>query len=234
MAANLESSTPREFLDDSNNVMAFAEQVGARIDRALENRNQFIEWTFGIVGVILVGGLLAYPTFPLATWAASALSVTLVAPLLQLAVKNHAAYRQLGVVHQHLLRLGLKVDDDSFPEFSAHVKNVVKELAIIGRVPETKRSLYANLLRMGYVYLGLAALATFVLVSWGIVFTGVPHADQQTQLGVLCGSAIVVGVLLLQLIYILLYDRVDVYKGPSTCPVCRLQFFGKWYSRIPT
>ncbi|HYA58491.1 MAG TPA: hypothetical protein VEH57_08565 [Thermoplasmata archaeon] len=151
-------------------LLPFYAEIREESTAVLQNRNQFIEWTFAILGALLVGAAIAYPVSHIAAWGLTALVVLLVGRQYESAVRNHRAWRRLCVLHEHLQPILVNAETtDSTPRYRAHVKNVFGQILTENRTPERKRSLYWNVAKMGFLYIVIVSAASFLLASYFVL-----------------------------------------------------------------
>lgn len=201
---------------------------------AATGRNQFIEWTFGLVGGVLVVSLLSVRTFPLAAWFGATMTLLLILPLLKLAVDGHSTCRRTTTIALHLLGLQGSAHPKNPAEYPDHVIEIVRRIGYLEITPERQRSLYWNVMKMGFLYLGAACMTSFAILSYLLIARGpdkfpTPWPSESTLIFLSLIAVIVIS--LWQSIGILKmnkkrdgdWNRLKQYMRESGCEICVIQ-----------
>jgi hypothetical protein len=199
-----------------------------RFASSAQARTTSIEWSFGIVGVLLAAAAatVAQDTFvpPLLSFIALALAI----PLAALATVSHAYCRGISVVSSHVTQSRFwdvlpPRNGMNHEEFDKHLARVAVQVDLQGGRVQTKRSLFTNVLLMGPGYLFVGVLAFFIY-SW-LTFryatggmSGVPAVLVTTLTPTL---------VLLAIIWIVWSTTLKGYVANLTearnCPICAAQ-----------
>jgi hypothetical protein len=233
---------PKPDSNDPLRDVALLQEISSEHDSAIQVRNQAIEWSFGIVGGILLGSVVASQSPSLGAesltiaWLGSALALVSVLPLLRLAAWHHAYLRRLDVVREHLLRYQLPKPPNTVGPSEAHVTDVVWQVHIAGRGVQSWKSIIRDTAGLGLGYLAVAAGGTFALLTRSELLDP-PKTDWICGVAaVVIVAATVVGITCFELIRVIQPNRVRpetplawrfgtpaVFAPSEPCDTCREQ-----------
>src|SRR2546422_2384315 len=140
---------------------------GRVADAALDNRNRFIEWSFGIVTAILFGALVAQTVDIVAAWLAAAFAAAVVMPLFSIAVVQHGYFTRFNSIRRAILELRDSMDEkDRRTALQDYASHLVRLCDMQGRNLRTRFHVVRSVFLLGLGYLIIATQAALVWFSW--------------------------------------------------------------------
>jgi len=212
---------PRSFTDAS-----YTAALAQRIALSAQARTTSIEWSFGIVGVLLAAAVAISNQRTILPSLVSFVAVAITIPLASLAVSNESSCRGLSVVSAHLTcarfhEVLLKSVDAG--TFEKHLARVAVQIDLLGARVETRASLYADVLLMGPGYLFAGASAVFGY-SW---YTYWAKSGTLTTIPAVAVAILAPTMLIVVLCWMVWTTRLTPKVANLTempeCPVCHAQ-----------
>lgn len=150
---------------------AYADGQIIRVEGAKQSRNRSIEWSFGIVGVLLAAAVAAPSHTTLLTLMLCVTAAALAIQLTALSTSDQSACRGLQVIGAHLNYLRFpqllpKSAELTEQAFWAHTLGIIVQVDLLGARVQTKASLFRDVLLFGPGYLFLSAL----VLSWSLAY----------------------------------------------------------------
>lgn len=212
---------PESFTDAS-----YTAALAQRTALSAQARTTSIEWSFGIVGVLLAAAVAISNQRTILPSLVSLVAVAITIPLASLAVSNESTLRGLAVVSAHLTcarfhEVLLKSVDAG--TFEKHLARVAVQIDLLGARVQTKASLYTDVLLMGPGYLFVGASAVFGY-SWYTYWT---NSGTLTTIPAVAVAILAPALLIVVLCWMVWTTRLTSKVANLTempeCPVCRTQ-----------
>jgi hypothetical protein len=149
----------------------YVANLADRLEGAKKNRNTSIEWSFGIVGVLLAAAVAAPNQATLLPWLLTLTAIALVVQLTALSTASHTACRGLSVISAHLAYLQFSAllpsnTSITVPQFRRHTIRLIVQVDFLGARVQTGLSLFRDVLLLGPGYLFFAALGLNLYISY--------------------------------------------------------------------
>lgn len=163
-----EKRASTEVLDDFP-FSGYLQRASDRAAGASTARYTSIEWSLGIIGVLLGASAATLSQNAAAALASSSLALVLVVPLFTVGLQSANDGRRFSVVLSHLDlrqadRLAVGSPGPSLgPKFDQHLKAIISEIDYDGKRVESRVSLILNTLLKGFLYLFFGAFAMELL-----------------------------------------------------------------------
>jgi hypothetical protein len=175
MSGPEEQSSPdaKPFYDNT-----YLADLTQRHSSAALERSTAIEWTFGIVGVLVAASVVTMGKGTILSPLLVLFALALTIPLASLATRAHLAIQSLGVVKAHVtyMRYSKEVLPGEITEtdFGDHLADVAEEVELKHARVQTRLSSILNVLAMGPGYLFGGALLVF-LYQWNLYWPLIGH-----------------------------------------------------------
>jgi hypothetical protein len=213
----------KQFTDES-----YVSSLAQRLSTCVQARTTSIEWTFGIVGVLLAAAAATPNQGTLIPALLSYLALALTIPLVSLATGSQSTCRNLSLVSSHITHLRfsevlLTPKGVTKEDFEQHLARFAVQADLLGARVQTRASLYRDVLFMGPGYLFVGGLAMFAY-SWHSFLI---DAGALSTLAAITLAVLEPAVVLVVLIWIVwnttLKEAVANLTEMPECPVCKAQ-----------
>jgi hypothetical protein len=139
------------------------------INQGLENRNHFIEWSIGIVGVFVLASWLTLIDYPLAGFLLDAFALSALGALFYRAVLNQSVVRQFGFVRRHILRYQFAKEEEQTVAAYTHLTGLITRVELEGDRVETWLGVHWDVLTLGFLPLVVFALGSLFVAFLSLV-----------------------------------------------------------------